>query len=128
MEKELLIKLNEVRKELEIPKDDFIKIIALANRRRSKSKLEISDEMLYEIILDSLASYDYDNKSNNNEEKKAAIEGIRLLINGERKERHLSDNMLFDFIEDYLNIIENREIKEKNSQEMVERSSKSLGF
>ena len=35
---------------------------------------------------------------------------------------------LYDFIEDYLNIIENKEIKEKNSQELVERSSKSLGF
>ena len=58
MEKELIIKLMEIREELEIPQEDFIKIIALAKRHRDKSKIVISDEMLFNIISDALLGID----------------------------------------------------------------------
>ena len=127
MEKELILELNEIRKELEIPEKDFVKIVSLATMRRKNSSIKISDEMLYEIILDAMSSYDY-GIDNSEEDKKNSINAIRLLLEGERKDRRLSDNMLFDFIEEYLDIIENNERKIKNPEELVERSSKSLGL
>jgi len=125
VEKDLIINLNEIRKELEIPMDDFIRIIAIAIMHRRRSKIKISDEMLYEIIISSLSDYDY--IDNNKFEKKSSIDAIRLLLSEERKERNLSDAKLFDFIEDELDEIEGKKEK-KNPDELVERAIKSLGY
>ncbi len=64
MEKEQIIELNEIRKYLEISKEDFIKIIALAKIRQKKSKIIIKDEMIYEIIYETLLNYDHDISEN----------------------------------------------------------------
>ena len=60
MNRELVLKLNEIREELEMPITDFIDILAKAEKRRDNSPLNITDEMLYEIILTTLQEYDYD--------------------------------------------------------------------
>lgn len=60
MDKELVLKLNEIREEMEIPITDFIDILVQAENRRDKSTIYISDEMLYDIILTTLQEYDYD--------------------------------------------------------------------
>ena len=123
MEKELLKELNEIRKELEIPMEDFIKIMALAKRHRDKSKIIISDEKLYEIVLETLSSYDYKFEK----EDYSPISSMRMLINQERDERHLPDNMLFDFIDDYLDILENKNPKEKSVEKSFERAIRTIG-
>lgn len=126
MEKELLKKLNIIRKDLEIPMDDFIKIIALAKMHCKQSKLHISDEMLYEIVLDSLSSYDY--KFENKVASYSPIEAIKLLIESERKERHISDDMLFDYIDDYLSMISSEKNSIKSNEENVVRSIRKLDY
>ncbi len=124
MEKELIIELNEIRKELEIPMDDFIKIIALAVMHRNNSKAKISDEMLYEIIISALTSYDYEISPSDKE--KTSYEAIKLLIANERKERHIPDAILFDLIEEYLD--DKNKQEQKNPYELVNKAAKALGL
>ena len=65
MEKEIIIKLNEIRKDLDISEDDFIDIMVEALNRRLKSSIVISDELLCEIIISALSEYDYQNDYEN---------------------------------------------------------------
>lgn len=58
MEKEKVYELNLIREYLEISKEDFIEILISAKARQMKSTIEISNEMLFEIIKDALSSYD----------------------------------------------------------------------
>ena len=58
MEKELLEELKELRDYLEIPKEDFIEIMVAAKSRQYGSKMNITDEMIYEIVKEALQSYD----------------------------------------------------------------------
>ncbi len=60
MEKEQIKKLNEIRKYLEISKEDFIEILALAKMHQKNSRIFISDDMLYEIIEEALLNTDYE--------------------------------------------------------------------
>ena len=46
MNRELVLKLNEIREELEMPITDFIDILDKAEKRRDNSPLNITDEML----------------------------------------------------------------------------------
>ena len=64
MEKQQIKELNEIREYLEISKENFIKILALAKMRQKRSNIHISDEMLYEIIVDALINNDYDISDN----------------------------------------------------------------
>ena len=59
MEKEYVIKLKHIKDYLGIKEEDFIKIIALAKMHSAKSKVHINDEMLYEIIVESLLNTDH---------------------------------------------------------------------
>ena len=134
MEKDLVLKLNEVRKELEINEKDFIKIVSLATIRRNKSNIVISDEMLYEIILGAMTSYDYENTTNLDNKIKAS-EALRILLDDKNKEDYFSSNEIKEMFKEYQEInsflqanntdsLNNR----KSLEEIVDHSIKSLGL
>ena len=85
MNKELVLKLNEIREEIEMPITDFIDILAKAEKRRDDSPLNISDEMLYEVILTTLQDYDledediYNNRKSNSQLIERAMKSLGLL-------------------------------------------------
>ena len=124
MERELLIILENTRRELGIPEEDYLKIMALAKMHAKRSKIKINDEMIYEIVLDAISSYDYSVDEN---DKKSYIDAIRYLIHGEKNKRSISDEELFNTIENYLDLIEGKS-NNKSLEENVDRAMKSLGY
>lgn len=134
MEKDLVLKLNEVRKELEINEKDFIKIVSLATIRRNKSNIVISDEMLYEIILGAMTSYDYENTTNLDNKIKAS-EALRILLDDKNKEDYFSSNEIKEMFKEYQEINSFLQANNTNSlnnrkslEEIVDHSIKSLGL
>ncbi len=130
MEKELLKELNKIRKELGIPEEDYLKIMALAKMHAKRSKVKISDEMVYEIVLEALSSYDYNDNINEQYspiEAKRLFDEIKPLIENETERRYISDKQLSYLIEDYLSAIDSKDNK-KNLEEVVMRATKSLDF
>ena len=138
MEKELITELNEIRKELEIPMEDFIKIIALAKMHCNRSKIKISDEMLYEIIIGALTNYDYedmDDKETLEQEMRVSHDAAELLLVDSMEETSFSSQELKEIWDEYIELgmlLKERTIpislKRKKLEEMVDRSTKSLGL
>lgn len=64
MDKESLKELNELRKYLEIPKDDFKMLLLLALKYQNENSESIHEEKIYEIVEESLNNMDYQNNVN----------------------------------------------------------------
>lgn len=60
MDDELIAKLHEASKDLDIPEEDFEDILASVLNYQRRSGVYISDEELYERVLTALTTYDYD--------------------------------------------------------------------
>ena len=135
MEKELIIKLNNIRKELEIPEEDFIKIVSLAIKRRDNSKIYISDELLYEIIIEALTNYDYEDMDDYDNRKIEAISnlnGMSILLKDQNTIKHITEKGLYELWDEFQGInclIREGELpsKRKTMEEIVEKSARSLG-
>ncbi len=133
MEEEYLEKLEFIKNELEIPEDDFQRIIELAIKRKETSKVYISDATLFEIIVVALSNYDYediDRYTDTNTSK----DGIMMLLTEARDE--FSDEERVNLFNDLQNIKETERYRSeeglpsqrKSLEEIVERSAKSLGL
>ena len=132
MNKELILELNEIRKELEISEEDFVTIMALAEERRNNSSIFISDEMLYEIILGALMDYDYEEVDDIDSEKQA-MEALRILLLDTDKVDHFTQEELEDMANEYsdykVDQIEGiKPRKRKTLSETVDQSIRSLGL
>lgn len=135
MEKDLIIKLNNIRKELEIPEEDFIKIVSLAIKRRDNSKIYISDELLYEIIIEALTNYDYEDMDDYDNRKIEAISnlnGMSILLKDQNTIKHITEKGLYELWDEFQGInclIREGELpsKRKTMEEIVEKSARSLG-
>ena len=135
MERELIIRLNDIRKELEISEDDFIKIVSLAIKRRENSKIYISDELLYEIIIEALTNYDYEDMDDYDNRKIEAISnlnGMSILLKDQNTIKHLTEKGLYELWDEFQGInclIREGELpsKRKTMEEIVEKSARSLG-
>ena len=75
MDKELMLELDEERKELGISDEDFGIIIELALERIGNSFL-LKDDALYEIISGALACYDYNDIESKQVKRKTLNETI----------------------------------------------------
>lgn len=58
MDKELLKRLNEIRKELDISKEDFVNVLLKISNYQKECIMHISDEQLYLLIENILFNVD----------------------------------------------------------------------
>ena len=58
MDKELLKRLNEIRKELDISKEDFVNVLLKISNYQKECIMHISDEQLYLLIENILFTVD----------------------------------------------------------------------
>ena len=63
MEKDYIKELNDLRKDLEISKRDFIIVLSLAIYYQKRNKQYIKEEELYQIVEETLVNMDYENES-----------------------------------------------------------------
>lgn len=61
MEKDYIQELNELRRDLEISKKDFIRLLVLALYYQKVSKQYISEEDVSRIVEEALINIDYEN-------------------------------------------------------------------
>ena len=73
MEKDYIKELNDIRKDLEISKRDFIIVLSLAIYYQKRNEQYIKEEELCQIVEETLVNMDYENESNDLN----SINGIR---------------------------------------------------
>ena len=73
MEKDYIKELNDLRKDLEISKRDFIIVLSLAIYYQKRNEQYIKEEELYQIVEETLVNMDYENEINDLN----SISGIR---------------------------------------------------
>ena len=73
MEKDYIKKLNDLRRDLEISKRDFIIVLSLAIYYQKRNEQYIKEEELYQIVEETLVNMDYENEFNDLN----SISGIR---------------------------------------------------
>lgn len=73
MEKDYIKELNDLRRDLEISKRDFIIVLSLAIYYQKRNEQYIKEEELYQIVEETLVNMDYENEINDLN----SISGIR---------------------------------------------------
>ena len=82
MNKEYFEELNEIRKNLEISKADFIIVLLLALKYKKENEGHIYEELIYEIVKETLCNIDYQNKDDVIKKDKTLKEAFnRALVN-----------------------------------------------
>ena len=81
MNKEQIEELKEIRKELDIPKSDFLIISGLSLNYKEFENPTMSEEDVFELIKESMMCYDNKQLTGNTEPVKNVEQSVMLAIN-----------------------------------------------
>lgn len=81
MNKDQIEELKEIRKELDIPKNDFLIISGLSLNYKEFENPVISEEDVFELIKESMMCYDNIQLTGNSEPIKSVEQSVKLAIN-----------------------------------------------
>ena len=80
MNKEQIEELKQIRKDLEIPKDDFLKMSGLSLAYKEYTNPSMTEEDVFELIKESMNCYDIEINNNSERPPKTAEESFLTAI------------------------------------------------
>ena len=132
MEEELMEQLRNIAGQLEIPEDDFDEIVRLAKIGQKASTIYISNEQLYQIILNALMNYDSE-EIDRIEDPECKYIGLSMLLSDEDRKIIFSDEELKSLAQELQSISflppeeDTYPSKRKSLVQLLNRSVRSLG-
>ena len=81
MTNEQIEELKQIRREMEIPKSDFLTISGLSLNYKEFEKPSMTDEDVYELIKESMMCYDSKQLTGNSESSKTIEQAVMIAIN-----------------------------------------------